>query len=106
VIPQTTGGGFALGVGYDATIGYWPLAEGLDITDVTGDGRRDVVVAIGGNQPGSMINVFAQRKDGVLDTVRDNAPADFSSGIAADVPPAIRFARPLDPSSVSSNTFR
>lgn len=51
---------------YACTVGYWPIASGIGLGDVTGDGRADVVATIGGNQPGSLVNVFAQLPNGTL----------------------------------------
>jgi Zn-dependent metalloprotease len=42
------------------------LGSGIGIGDVTGDGRSDVVMSYGGNQPDSKIAVFAQDANGGL----------------------------------------
>jgi Zn-dependent metalloprotease len=42
------------------------LGSGIGIGDVTGDGRADVVMSYGGNQPDSKIAVFAQDANGSL----------------------------------------
>ena len=42
--------------------------NGIEVADVTGDGRSDVVATVGGNQPSAQVSVLAQNTDGGLDT--------------------------------------
>ena len=66
VYAQQQSGGFATAAPYDAVVGYWPNGAGIEVADLTGDGRPDVALSIAGNRPGSLINVFAQQSDGTL----------------------------------------
>jgi hypothetical protein len=45
---------------------YRNTAEGIALGDVTGDGRDDLIVTRGGNQPSSELAVYAQTPDGRL----------------------------------------
>ncbi|HEX6596632.1 MAG TPA: FG-GAP-like repeat-containing protein [Acidimicrobiales bacterium] len=58
--------GFVADGDYPAVVDYWPNGEGLAVGDLTGDGREDVALSIGGNRPGSLMNVFEQTADGRL----------------------------------------
>jgi hypothetical protein len=49
---------------HPALLGYWPTLSGVEVADVTGDGRADITVTNGGN--GSRINVFQQNTNGTL----------------------------------------
>lgn len=51
---------------HDTIRGYWPNIEGIEVADVSGDGRLDITATIGGNAPGSRVNVFVQQSDGSL----------------------------------------
>lgn len=59
-------GTFAPALAYQAKTNYWPLGDGLEIADVTGDGRNDVALTIGGNIPGALVDVFQQSAGGKL----------------------------------------
>lgn len=63
VLPQLAGGGFAAAAAYTVTSG---TTQGIGIGDVTGDGRNDVVVSYGGNQPNASIAVLPQTGSGTL----------------------------------------
>jgi hypothetical protein len=67
VVAQQPDGTFGLGPAYTAVVGYWPNADGLEVADVTDDGLDDAIVTIGGNSPGSLLNVFAQNDGGTFD---------------------------------------
>jgi len=56
--------GFATATPYD--LGGNELADGVGVGDLTGDGRRDVVVTYGGNQPNAKLSVFNQQLNGTL----------------------------------------
>lgn len=66
VYAQQSGGTWSAPTSYTCTVGYWPVASGIGLGDVTGDGLADVVATIGGNQPGALVNVFAQLPNGTL----------------------------------------
>ena len=61
--PDGTLGGLA-----SRFVGVNQLSHGIGIGDVTADGRNDLVVSYGGNQPDSRLAVFAQAADGSLPT--------------------------------------
>jgi hypothetical protein len=42
--------------------------NGIDVADVTGDGRTDVIATVGGNRPSAQVSVLAQNPGGGLDT--------------------------------------
>jgi hypothetical protein len=46
--------------------GIWPHAHGIAIDDVTGDGRKDLVVTAGGNIPDSRLLVYRQTTTGLF----------------------------------------
>ncbi len=66
VFPQALDGSFGGPIVYEAAVDYYPNGKGLEVADVTGDGRQDAVLSIGGNRPGSLLNVFAQNAAGTL----------------------------------------
>ena len=66
VFPQNVDGTFGPSQDYEVLDDGEPTPAGIEAADVTGDGRTDVVVSLGGNVPYAMINVFAQRPDGTL----------------------------------------
>src|SRR5262245_18987303 len=74
VYPQLGDGSYGGPIVYEGNVGYWPNGEGLEVADVSGDGRADVLLAIGGNSPGSRLNVFLQNSGGTL-----NPPAVYPS---------------------------
>jgi hypothetical protein len=41
--------------------------NGIEVADVSGDGRADVIVTVGGNKPSSQVSVLVQNNDGGLD---------------------------------------
>ena len=57
-----TNGSFAPAVPYD--LGGNELTQGVGVGDVTGDGRNDIVVSHGGNQPSPRVAVFRQTPSG------------------------------------------
>ncbi|TCN35223.1 type VII secretion-associated serine protease mycosin [Kribbella orskensis] len=69
---------------HDTIRGYWPTVEGIEVADVNGDDRADVIASIGGNAPGSRINVFVQNASGGLDT-----PAVY---LTRDIPEPVEAA--------------
>jgi hypothetical protein len=64
VYRRLAGGGFSGPTVYLTT--EYPNA-GFAVGDVTGDGRNDVVVTVGGNVPNAALNVFVQNSGGGLD---------------------------------------
>ena len=73
-----------LGAAIPYSLGCSCLGSGIDIGDVTGDGRSDVVMSYGGNRPDAQIAVFAQDLSGNL-----LAPVSYSS---YDIPTPIEIA--------------
>ncbi|WP_200208140.1 FG-GAP-like repeat-containing protein [Micromonospora coerulea] len=63
---------------------YWGIHEGIEIADVTGDGRADVAVTDSGNRPGALLNVFRQTATGTL-----AAPVVYST---PDIPQPVKAA--------------
>ena len=63
ILIQDPAGGFAPVVYYD--LGVDELTKGAEVSDVTGDGRDDVLVTYGGNQP-AYLAVFQQNPGGTL----------------------------------------
>jgi hypothetical protein len=66
-------------------VGVNQLSQGIGVGDVSGDGRNDLVVSYGGNQPGSRIAVFAQAGDGTL-------PATPTTVASYDIPEPVEVA--------------
>ena len=69
-------------------VGDTPIDDvnAVEVADVTGDGRADVVVAGGGNTPGSYLGVVRQTGEGVLAPIVRYASSDLPSAVeAADV---------------------
>ncbi|MEA2674511.1 MAG: trimeric autotransporter adhesin [Chloroflexota bacterium] len=66
VLAQLPSGGFGTAAEYSVGTGTFMLPSGIGVGDVTGDGRKDVVVSYGGNRPTSKIAVFAQMPGGTL----------------------------------------
>ncbi len=73
-----------LGVAIPYSLGCSCLGSGIGVGDVTGDGRADVVMTYGGNQPSAKIAVFAQDLNGSLLT-----PVSYSS---YDIPTPVEIA--------------
>jgi type VII secretion-associated serine protease mycosin len=71
---------------HPCAVASYPYLRGLTVADVTGDGRADVVAAIGGNQPNSKIDVLAQNAAGGLDAAVAYSAYDLPAPVlAADV---------------------
>jgi hypothetical protein len=84
VLVQQATGGFAPAVTY--SVGGQTLTTDIAIGDVTGDGRNDLVVAYGGNQPNSFVGVLGQTGAGTLAPVTSYASLDCPQSIVvADV---------------------
>ena len=66
VYAQQTDHTFAAGVDYPTDGGQFRATNGLEVADVTGDGRDDVIATIGGNRPESLLNVFPQNQSSTL----------------------------------------
>ena len=81
VLTQNAAGTFDSAVPYD--LGGDQLTHGVGIGDVNGDGRNDVVVSYGGNQPTSFIATFAQNSTGTLGSAQ--------SLPAYDIPESLRI---------------
>ena len=64
VLPQVAGGGYGAPAEY--RVAPNTNTSGIGVGDVTGDGRKDVVVSFGGNRPSSNVAVFPQTLSGVL----------------------------------------
>jgi hypothetical protein len=73
VLYQQPGG--TLGGLVSRFVGVNQLSHGLGVGDVTADGRNDVVLSYGGNQPDSRLAVFAQAVDGTLPTTPTPLPS-------------------------------
>ncbi|WP_170162349.1 FG-GAP-like repeat-containing protein [Caldimonas tepidiphila] len=67
-----------------ATDNSWGGPQGIAVGDLNGDGRKDVVIAAGGNWPNAYIGVFHQRSDGSL--------GPMSRMASHDIPLAVRVA--------------
>jgi hypothetical protein len=80
---QNSGGTLAAAASYSIGCGSC-LAKDVVVGDVTGDGRADIVVSYGGNQPASNVAVFAQTSNGSL--------ASAISYAAYDVPLSVKVA--------------
>jgi len=74
IFAQKANGTYAESQDYDAVTGYAAFINAVEVAEITGDGRPDVITTIGGNRPSSLIDVFAQREQGGL-----NAPAVYGS---------------------------
>ena len=64
VLTQNTLGTLNGAAPYD--LGFNQNAGGIGVGDVNGDGRKDVVLAYGGNKPGSNLALFLQGPHGLL----------------------------------------
>ena len=73
-----------LGTAIHYSLGCSCLGSGIGIGDVTGDGRSDVVMSYGGNQPNAKIAVFAQDSSGNL-----QSPISYA---AYDIPEPVEIA--------------
>ncbi|MFG3419808.1 FG-GAP-like repeat-containing protein [Micromonospora sp. NPDC049460] len=63
---QTAPRSFADPVGYQAPAGYLRVVGSMAVGDVTGDGRKDVVVTVSGNAPDAQVQVLTHDGAGVL----------------------------------------
>jgi hypothetical protein len=66
VLPQLASGGF--GVANEYRVAPNTNTSGVGVGDVTGDGRKDVLLSFGGNRPDSNLAVFPQTSSGTLGT--------------------------------------
>jgi hypothetical protein len=66
ILIQSESGSFDGPYYYD--LGGDELTQGVEVGDVNGDGRNDVVISYGGNSPWAFIAVFLQNESGTLDT--------------------------------------
>jgi serine protease len=82
------------------------LARNVSLGDVNGDGRRDIVYADSNNGLVVVPQVEPFSVEGDPLWVRGTEPADRAEGVSRTVLPSIRFARPLDPSTVSGATVK
>ncbi len=82
VLTQNAGGTFNAVSSYLVGTGIWDITTGMAIGDVTGDGRKDVVVSYGGNVPNSFMGVFRQNTGGSLDPVSSYASHDLPEAVA------------------------
>ncbi|WP_167337264.1 FG-GAP-like repeat-containing protein [Micromonospora parva] len=57
---------FAAPVGYQAPAGHQQTVASMAVGDVTGDGRKDVVVTVSGNAPNAQVQVLTHDSAGVL----------------------------------------
>ena len=64
VVPQLAAGGFGPAAEY--RVAPSTNTNGVGIGDLTGDGRKDVVLSFGGNRPSSNLAVFPQTSSGTL----------------------------------------
>jgi hypothetical protein len=64
VVPQLAGGGFGPAAEY--RVAPNTNSNGVGIGDLTGEGRKDVVLSFGGNRPSSNLAVFPQTSSGTL----------------------------------------
>lgn len=65
-------------------VGYWDIEAGIEVADITGDGRADMAVTVNGNVPGALLNVFRQTTTGEL-----AAPVAYST---PDIPEPVKAA--------------
>jgi type VII secretion-associated serine protease mycosin len=82
VYPQNADGSFAPPSEYPASSNGWG-ANGLEVADLTGDGRLDVAVSVGGNSPNAVIGVFPQTASGTLGTAAVYSVYDIPAPLAS-----------------------
>ncbi|TQJ25625.1 VCBS repeat protein [Micromonospora sp. A202] len=63
---QTAPRSFADPVGYQAPAGHLRTVSSMAVGDVTGDGRKDVVVTVSGNAPNAQVQVLTHDSGGVF----------------------------------------
>ncbi len=86
VLTQNAGGTFNAVSSYIVGTDIQYITQGISIGDVTGDGRKDVVVTYGGNRPESNIGIFSQNTGGSLDPVAPYASYDIPEAVeVADI---------------------
>ena len=78
---QNSNGGLGAAVPYSIGCSNC-LSSGMDIGDVTGDGRADVVLSYGGNKPSSNIAVFVQGANGTLQPAISYPAYDIPEAVA------------------------
>lgn len=67
VFARNADGTFAAAVTYTpASTNGWAWTKGLEVADVTGDGKLDAIIVFGGNRPASRLNVFPQTPTGTF----------------------------------------
>ena len=104
VFLQTASGTLAAEELYPATTSGDYYEHSLGVGDLNGDGRVDFALA----DPNNGLSVYRQTSTTWPPPlwVRDTQPADFAEAAATTVAPTIRFARALDPASLTSGTVR
>jgi hypothetical protein len=80
VYPQLANGSFGEAIPYQFA-GH--SGDGLDVADVTGDGRKDAVISVAGNWPESAIDVFAQNSVGSFEAPVAYPSHDLPSAVEA-----------------------
>jgi uncharacterized repeat protein (TIGR01451 family) len=82
VLTQAATGHFNSSVSYSVP----HVAQGVAVGDVNGDGRNDIVVTYGGNQPSPKVGVYYQNAAGGLDSLVSFDSLDVPESVAiADV---------------------
>lgn len=99
---ERPGGGLAEVDGLELPQGYTRVG-GIEIGDVTGDGVGDISCAHSWN--GLLVLRSRSASWPLPAWVRDTSPADGAQRVAGTVP-EVRFARTLDPASVTPETVR
>ena len=67
VLPALENGTFGPAAEYEVDAEGHELTSGIDIGEVTGDGRPDVVATYGGNRPNARLGILAQSAAGTLE---------------------------------------
>jgi len=107
VLPQTGDGRLGTPIKVDdLPYASWYGVQGLGLGDINGDQRTDAVVADHNNGLVVLRNNNGPTLGGPQAWVRDSAPADFASDVAAAAVPSVTFQHPVDAASVSSSTVR
>lgn len=70
VIHQLADGSFGAPVQYVTGTSWASMTHGVAIGDLTGDGRNDIAVSIGGNVPNSWLGLFIQNQEGSFGPVQ------------------------------------
>ena len=82
VYPQNSDGSFGAAATYAVPSNGWQ-GSGLEVADVTGDGRADVIAAVEANSPNAAIDVFPQTVAGTLGPASVYAAYDIPQPLAA-----------------------